>query len=46
MSVLTEFFMQEITVANLLHTTYCSLIFAHLKLGNLEKRPNIQRYVI
>jgi len=34
----------EITLADLFHTTYCSLIFERLKLGNLEKRPNVQRW--
>ena len=43
LSVLTESFVQELTLADLFHTTYCSLIFERLKLGNLEKRPNVQR---
>jgi len=43
LSVLTEYFVQDVTLADLFHSTYCSLIFEQLKLGNLEKRPNLQR---
>ena len=35
--------MQEVTLADLFHTVYCSLIFERLELGNLQKRPNLQR---
>ena len=43
LSVLTDYFVQEVTLADLFHTVYCSLIFERLELGNLQKRPNLLR---
>ena len=49
MPVLTEYFMQQVTLAVAATSrTYStrhsvSLIFERPKLGNLEKRPNVQR---
>ena len=35
--------MQEVTLADLFHLPYGSLLFEHLNLGGLDKRPNLQR---
>jgi len=34
----------EVTLADLFHLPHGSLVFEHLGLGNLEKRPNVQRW--
>jgi len=34
----------EVTLADLFHLLNGSLVFERLKLGSLEKRPNIQRW--
>jgi hypothetical protein len=36
-------FVQEITLADLFHLALGSLLFEQLGLGNLDKRPNVQR---
>ena len=38
-----EQLVQELTLADLFHLPNASLVFERLKLGSLEKRPNIQR---
>ncbi len=35
--------LQEVTLADLFHLPYGSLVFEQLKLGGLDKRPNLQR---
>jgi len=34
----------EVTLADLFHLPHGSLLFEHLNLGNLDKRPNVQRW--
>ena len=38
--------MQSVTLADLFHCVHGSLVFELLKLGNLDKRPNVQRQAI
>jgi glutathione S-transferase len=38
-----SFLLQEVTLADLYHLPYGSVIFENLKLGGLDGRPNIQR---
>jgi glutathione S-transferase len=35
--------LQEVTLADLFHLPYGSLVFHNLQLGNLDKRPNVKR---
>ena len=35
--------LQEVTLADLFHLPYGSIIFDQLQLGGLDKRPNVQR---
>jgi hypothetical protein len=35
--------LQEVTLADLFHLPYGTLVFEHLKLGNLDKRPHVKR---
>lgn len=35
---------EEVTLADLFHLPYGTLIFEHLNLGDLDKRPNLQRW--
>jgi len=34
---------QEITLADLFHLPLCSIVFEQFGLGDLDKRPNLQR---
>jgi glutathione S-transferase len=34
----------EVTLADLFHLPYGTLVFEHLKLGNLDKRPHVKRW--
>jgi glutathione S-transferase len=42
-SILMDYLVQEVTLADLFHLPHGSLVFEHLGLGNLETRPNVQR---
>jgi hypothetical protein len=41
--MLMDYVVQEITLADLFHLPHGAVIFEQLKLGNLDKRPNVQR---
>ena len=40
------YLVQEVTLADLYHLPHGSIVFENLGLGNLKKRPNVERYAI
>ena len=43
MDSLLPLLLQELTLADLFHLFYGSVIFDNLKLGGLDRRPNLKR---